>query len=43
MIRESLLSQIKTENLVKFTLSQNDLEINFQIIIEALRQNESSL
>ena len=39
IVETSLLSQITTQNILSFTLTQTTLENNFQLILQALRKH----
>jgi hypothetical protein len=43
MISTTILEQIVTTNLVTITLAETQLDLNFQIILKALKAHDSAL
>ena len=43
LIEASVLEQISTKNIIKFTISESQLENNFELILKALRSHNTHL
>ena len=41
--RTEILSQVKVDNIIQFTLSQSFLESNFKAILEALQDHDDGI
>ncbi len=43
LVEASILEQISTKNLIKLTISETQLENNFELILKALRSHNTHL